>query len=441
MPASPTVLVRTALAAVGATVLAAGCTVSAARPDAGLPEPMTSVAIAADGALFASGQNFWGQLGDGGRQNSRALQPVKNIGGQGQLHAVAAIAGGARHSIAALQDGTVVAWGDNQYGQLGDGTTRSSTTPVRVRAPDGRPGYLTDAVAVAADSDFSMALLDNGTVVTWGKDTAGQRGIGSPVAPLTPTTVLTAKHRPLTGARAISADGRSEMALLANGTVVTWGDNRYGQLGDGTYQQRWLPVQVRGVYGAPLLTDVRGIAMGGQHAVAVLTDGRVMAWGSNSHGQLGDATLKRRPLPDAVAGVGGNGVLDQVVEVSAAELSSLALLRDGTAVGWGDNSTGELGTGLRTNFQPAPGFLVQQTSHDPLRHLAAVYAGEAYGVAVTDDGTLLTWGAGGKGQLAAHGLLLRLRAAPVPLPGGPSSYVVSVATGVRHLLVVIRSRR
>ncbi|MFL6139362.1 MAG: RCC1 domain-containing protein [Frankiaceae bacterium] len=431
-------LCAVALAVACAPAALAACTGGGAvrHADVGRPATTSPSPVPIDGVAFASGDNGYGQLGTGDHEPQRSLRPVSGPFGASRLDGIVSVAAGLRHTIAVRADGSVVAWGANNDGQLGDGTRRPSPLPVRVRAPDGRPGWLTGAIAVAADSDFSMALLRGGTVVTWGSADAGQRGIGATPPPLAPSTVRAPRgNGPLRGARAIRADGRSELALLADGTVVGWGDNSFGQLGDGTYQLRNRPVFVHGLYGAPRLTGVRDIAMGGQHALAVLVDGRVLSWGSNSRGQLGDSSRGQRPFPDVVTGVDGDGVLDGVTSVCAAELSSMALLGDGTAVGWGDDTAGQLGNGVRTSYQPAPTFVLPGERHEPLRGLRAIYCGEAYGYAVTSAGALLSWGAGSKGQLAAGPLVTRTRPGPVPLPR--TGAVVSVGTGMRHVVVVL----
>ncbi|WP_018653355.1 RCC1 domain-containing protein [Actinomadura flavalba] len=409
-------------------------TSAAPAPPAGPPE---GTAAEQAGVVWTSGMNSDGQLGREVAELDPSLAPVTTRRSD-RLTGVRAVAGGGRHSLAVLEGGTVVAWGANDHGQLGDGTTVDRPTPVKVRAADGRPGALTGVVAVSANSDFSMALRSDGTVVTFGKGDAGQRGTGTRAAPLIPTTVRAADRRgPLRGITAIAADGRTELALTRSGRVLSWGANTFGMLGDGTRRPRALPGPVKGLEGEGALTGVTRIAMGGQHGLAVLRDGRLAAWGRNDLGQLGDGTRRDRPVPDVVTGVGGNGQLGGVASISAAEKHNYALLKDGSAVAWGNNSAGQLGDGsakLRTIPVPIV------SGHGPLlRNVQQVFAGEAYGVAVLSDGSPMTWGAGGRGQLASGNRQPRNRPGTLVMAhGAPLRPVLTAGVGERHLLLVMR---
>ncbi|HZH78690.1 MAG TPA: RCC1 repeat-containing protein, partial [Archangium sp.] len=171
--------------------------------------------------------------------------------------------GGFSHSLAVRPDGTVWAWGNNTYGQLGDGTNTRRHTPVRVNGLSG-------VVAVAAGGGHSVAVRGDGTVWTWGNNMFGQLGDGTTTERWTPMQV-----RGLSGVVAVAAGGASSLAVREDGTAWAWGDNDTGQLGDGTSTRRWTPVQVNG------LSDVVAVATGGTHSLAARKDGTVWAWGYN----------------------------------------------------------------------------------------------------------------------------------------------------------------
>lgn len=348
-----------------------------------------------------------------------------------------AVAAGAHHAVVAFADGSVMAWGANEHGQLGDGSTASSTSPVMVRAADGDDGTLTGVVDVAADSHFSMALLKDGTVVTWGLGDAGQRGNGTDTTSLLPTTVLAPEgDRPLTDVAGMDADGRTAVAVLEDGRVLTWGANGFGQLGDGTTTDRSLPGFVQGRSGQAELDDATQVSVGGQHAVALLENGTVVAWGRNDRGQLGDGTRTDRSLPGAVLALQGQDVLRGVSAVSAAEKYTAALLSDATAVGWGANAAGQLGDGTRTE-RLRPVQALSENGKATLSSIDRIEAGEAYVVAVLDDGSALSWGANGHGQLADGSTRLRTLPKPVLRSGGiPVGTVHAVSAGERQLVVV-----
>lgn len=426
---------------VSALALSASC--GAPPRTSAAPSPAaasTQETAQAAGGLWSSGWNADGQLGRESAEIATGLARVEGPGGK-PLGDVVAVAGGGRHSLAVLRDGSVLAWGANDYGQLGDGTTTNRDRPVPVRAPDGATGQLTGAVAVSADSDFSMALMADGTVVTWGKGDAGQRGIGTKEAPLHPTTVRSQTGEgPLTDVTAVSADGRTELALLKDGTVVAWGANNYGMLGDGTKENRPLPAPVHGLDGAPTLTGVTAIAMGGQHGLALLQDGHVASWGYNDLGQLGSGDTETRMVPELVSGPGGRASLSGVIALSAAEKHNFAILRDHTVVAWGNNTAGQLGDGT-TQARPTPTQMVSANG-EVLRGVARVYAGEAYGAAILDDGTVRTWGANGKGQLGSGDRLPRSLPGPVVISDDDGiEKAVTAAAGERHLLLLLDNRR
>ena len=221
------------------------------------------MALKSDGTVMAWGLNGYGQLGDGttiGRPSPTAV-----LG----LTGATVIAAGGYHTVARKNDGTVAAWGLNNHGQLGDGTNSDRLSPVTV------PG-LTGVTAVAAGYYHTVALKNDGTVVAWGRNGNGQLGDGSTTDRLSPTAVPG-----LTGVAAIAAGGYHTVAVKFDGAVVAWGFNLHGQLGEGTAIERLSPVAVPG------LTGVTAIAAGAFHTVAMRSDGAVVAWGYNLYGQLG----------------------------------------------------------------------------------------------------------------------------------------------------------
>jgi alpha-tubulin suppressor-like RCC1 family protein len=323
-----------------------------------------SLALLSDGTVSAWGENEWGQLGDGthtgpstchagfaagsGYMVGCSTRPVA-VGG---LSGVVAIAAGAQHSLALLSDGTVMAWGDNESGQLGDGTTSgpehcyTEAEPTQCSMSPVPVGGLSEVIAIAAGQNYSLALLKNGTVMAWGSNGMGELGDGSSgwandvPAPVTG----------LSGVTAIAAGGDTSLALLSNGTVMSWGANEFGQLGDGSLTQSDVPVAVSG------LSGVSSIAVGAA-SLALLDDGTVMAWGSNISGQLGDGTNMAPsecfPLnfcsttPIAVSD------LEHVTAIAAGGGQSLALLSDGTVMAWGLNWDGQLGDGTeKSSYAP-----------------------------------------------------------------------------------------
>jgi len=259
---------------------------------------------------------------------------------------VVAISAGDRQGLALKGDGTVWDFGDNTYGQLGDGATGgSSTAPVEVHGA-GNSGFLTGVVMIASGHDASLALKGDGTVWSWGSNGAGQ--LGNAVTPLSNVPVQVSG---LTQVTAVAAGQRFGLALKQDGTVWAWGLDNRGQLGTGAPGAPVnSPVQVHN------LGSVTALAAGAAYSLALKGDGSVWAWGANDNAQLGDGTQTERDAPVQVLGAGGTGTLGGIIEVSAGgqDDHSLALRSDGTVWAWGFDASGQLGDGSTVSFRKTP---------------------------------------------------------------------------------------
>jgi alpha-tubulin suppressor-like RCC1 family protein len=199
-----------------------------------------------------------------------------------------------------------------------------------------------------------------------------------------------------------------------------------------------VPVRVQDGKGQPV-RGITGIAVGGQHSLALRSDGHVLAWGRNDMYQLGDGSRADRAVPRRVRGSGGTGELTGAVAIAAAEKHSAALLRDGTVVTWGNNTAGQLGAGTLDRVT-SPVTVVAENGAGKLRSITSVSVGEAYSVAVRTDGDVLTWGSNSSGQLGAGDPAGRSRPGPVDTEAGVPLplHVVAVGAGQRHLLLLTR---
>jgi alpha-tubulin suppressor-like RCC1 family protein len=235
------------------------------------------------GVIWAWGGNGSGQVGDG--TNVARRTPVQLL----SMTGVTAIAAGSDNTYALKTDGTVWAWGGNLQGQIGDGTTSPRWSPVQVSG-------LANVIAIAAGATHAVALESDGTVWTWGDNAYGQIGDGTTTDRHSPVQVTSLG----TNVIAIGADANNSRAVQADGTVWSWGDNQYGSIGDGTTTgPRKTPVQTS------TLINMAAADGGSYHGFAWDVSGTLSAWGDNTYGQLGDGTTTRRlsPVAPGVTGV------------------------------------------------------------------------------------------------------------------------------------------
>lgn len=331
------------------------------------------------GSVYAWGHNDGGQLGINNTTSSTTPLQVKGVSNSGFLGKIKAVSAG-RHSLALRSNGLVLAWGHNEQGQLGDGSTTNKTTPVIVMADQNN--NLTNIKAISAGklswayTSHSLALGGDGKVFAWGDNGSGQLGDNTKVLKKFPIKVLGVnKVDPLNNIREVSAGPATSLALGANGKVYAWGNNDFGQLGDGTTTSRTTPIEVPG------LSNIVAISSS-THSLALRWDGVVFAWGHNSSGQLGSNNASKTPIQ-----VGG---LSNIVAISAGLQHNLALRSDGVVFAWGNNENGQLGNDSKTS---------STTPIQVMSDVVAISAGLSESCALRWDNQLFTWGDNSHGQL------------------------------------------
>ncbi|MBJ6723793.1 RCC1 domain-containing protein [Geomesophilobacter sediminis] len=280
-----------------------------------------TLVLKADGTVWAVGANGYGQLGNGKSSwfNTSEPRPVPGMSN------VVAIAAAGAHSVALKGDGTVWAWGNNAAGQLGNGTTSDSAYPVQVTG-------LVHVKAIAAGKSHVVALKENGTIWAWGNNRIGQLGNETRVNSSVPVQVTG-----ISGIVSIAAGSFHTLALKEDGTVWCWGYDANGALGmtASTVHGTTAPTRVAG------LSDIKAIAAGMHHSVALRKDGTAWIWGSNASSQLGNGERSEgSAVPMRVAGLG------DLMDVTAKANSTIALRGDGTVWAWGDAGSGEWGNGV-----------------------------------------------------------------------------------------------
>lgn len=407
----PVLTIRDAFANVVTTGVDSTATVTiSTSTGTGTPSGTTSMAAVAGVADFASKGLSYTLGGD------KVLLATKaDTSGSGGTNSVTAtsntiyiepaqfVTAAGQHSCAVVS-GAVKCWGSNIYGELGNGTTTESHTPVSVTG-------ITTAVSVTAGPFHSCALLSDRTIKCWGQNTVGQLGDGTTTSSTTPVTVSGISNAVAISASTMIFDAYwHTCAKLSDLTVKCWGLNGAGQLGDGTTTNRSTPVAVGS------LTNVKMMAAGQQHTCAVLTDGTGMCWGNNALGQLGNGSTTTSAVTSPVTISG----LSNAIAISAGGGHSCAALSDGTVKCWGTNNQNVLGNVAGTSYTP------QVVTG--LTNTIALTSGRYHQCALISDGTVKCWGMNDAGQCG--GFVNINSTTPVTVAG--VSNAVSISTSNEH---------
>lgn len=392
-----------------------------------------TVVLKKDGTVWAWGDNSSGQLGDSTTVGKK--YPVQVIG----LSDIVAICAGYNASVALKKDGTVWEWG-----------SILNAPQIIAKQVSG----ISNVKAIAY-KNHALALKNDGTVWGWGKNTYGQLGDGSTIQRLSPVQM-----KGIINAKAISCSGSHSLILKNDNTLWACGYNNAGQLGDGTYVDRVVPVKVLNICPSPMppitkFLNPSRIAVGEFMAMALCQDSTIMAWGNNIWGQFGNGTTKGSLFPIKIQGQ------NQIVSIANGDTHSLILKRDGTVWGAGTNSAGQLGDGTkidRSNFVQALGLdhiVAIRVANDRcvalkndgtvwvwgaekltpyrienLTHVTDIAVGFAFFLALKNDGTVWGWGDNSYGQLST----LQSTLGPTPIVKYPGmilnlNNIVSVYAG------------
>jgi len=322
-----------------------------------------TLAIKTDGTLWSWGNNDYGQLGDGTTTSRNTPSQV------GTANDWASISCGVNHAVAIKNNGTLWTWGFNIQGQLGDGTTVNKSVPTQI-------GTATNWEMVEAKNQHNIAKKTNGTLWGWGSNFYGQLGDGTTVNKYTPTQIGTA-----TNWQSVGTGGAHSMGVKTDGTLWCWGLNTNGQVGDGTTTNRYTPTQIG------TATNWRSVTGGSYFSIATRTNNTLWTWGRNNNGQLGLNDTTDRTIPTQV------GIATTWDKISAGEDHVLASRTYGAMFAWGYDLEGQIGNDEATNSVLTPTLLLNVTSWRD------VQAGASYSTAIDNDGKLYTWGSNFYGQL------------------------------------------
>lgn len=349
----------------------------------------------------AGGVRCWGYNSDGELGDGTTTSRSTPVDVSGMTSGAGAVTAGLYHTCAVTGGGAVRCWGENYYGQLGDGTSTYRTTPV------GVSGMTSGVNMVTAGGHHTCAVTSGGGVKCWGYSGQGQTGDGSS-PPLTPLDVsgLTS------GVSAVDTGNYHTCAVTSGGVGRCWGANWNGQLGDGTWTNRPTPADVSG--------SMRWVATsaGGYHTCALTDAGGVKCWGYNYYGQLGDGTTSYRTTPTDV-----RGLTSGVIAISAGGYHTCALTSAGGVKCWGWNHYAQLGDATTTD-RSTPANVSGLTSG-----VVGIAAGGLHTCALSGGDGMKCWGYNGFGQLGDG--TTTSRATPVDVSGLTGS-VTAMGTGEHH---------
>jgi alpha-tubulin suppressor-like RCC1 family protein len=364
-------------------------------PDTSAPVPVTSieagdafVCAVRGGAVWCWGDDRFGQLGDGG--TTPQSRPVQVIG----IDDATAVVAGESHACALRSDHSVWCWGNNDFGQLGSRDNIDQHAPLRIAG-------LGAATAITAGASHTCARLDDATVWCWGSNDQMQVGIDSSGADVSvPTPVM------LDDVAEVAAGEQHTCARTTDGSVWCWGSNSDSQTSAVTAFPRAMPVQVRGVHAT-------AIAVGGWSSCALM-DGSAVCWGDDDAGRLGDGDDQDHPEPKQV-------LLPGPVAKLSSGSDHMCAVSNGNVLCWGDGEVGQLGDGVR-NYSPTPVIASLDGT------IAAITVGTEISCAVRTTGSVVCWGRGSTGQLG-DGTIASRQPQRVALPESPAA---AVAAGAVH---------
>jgi RHS repeat-associated protein len=357
----------------------------------------SSSVLRPDGTIQSFGNNSRGSLGNGTTTNSTT--PVNVVGGatgQPVLSNVVALGGsgdlssgeGADHFVALRADGSVLAWGANTYGQLGNGTTTDANAPVQMTYPSGAP--LAGAIAVGVAKFASFAVRGDGTVWGTGMNWNGVLGDGTTTNRSNLVEAVNANGTAVSGAVGVACNEYDTAAVKSDGTVWQWGATGY-------------PTQVAGLSGVVQVSSADLL----NEFVAVTRTGAVYTWTTSGSGTFGGGTST---APVQVTG------LPAIKAITAGYKHILGLTNDGHVWAWGYNADGELGNGTTTNSFTTPVQVLNPAGTAPLANVTAIGAGNYHSLAALADGSVYGWGANNYGQLG-NGTITYATTLPVQVSG------------------------
>ncbi len=323
----------------------------------------TTAAITTDGDLYCWGQNDYGQVGNGTITDQTSPQKV--------LSNVESVCLGNKNSAVITTNSDLYCWGKNDCGQVGNGTEVNQASPQKV---------LSNVKSVFYNNVRWAVITISGDLYCWGKNNYGQVGNGATINQTSPVKILS-------DVKSVCLGYKNNAAITINEDLYCWGENNYGQVGNGTTIKQTSPIKVLG--------NIKSVSLSDYNSAAITTDGDLYCWGKNDDGQVGNGITINQARPIKI--------LSNVKSVSLSGYNSAAITENGDLYCWGSNGYGQVGNGTTKN---------QLKPKKILSNVDSVFWEERNGAAITTDRDLYHWGDNTFGQIG-NGTIADRGALPV----------------------------
>ena len=361
----------------------------------------TVIAKDSNGKLYSWGENYYGQLGNGTIGDSSMPICISDIEGsplnEKNIVDVYCYSDGI---MAKDSNGKLYSWGYNKYGQLGDGTTENSSMPVCISDIENS---LLKGKNIVDVYGGSIAKDSNGKLYSWGYNLDGRLGNGTTENSSMPVCISDIENSPLKGKNIVDVHnyGSTIIAKDSNGKLYTWGKNNYGQLGNGTTTNSSMPICINDIENSPLKgKNIVNIYRNNSAIIAKDSDGKLYSWGSNSSGELGNGTTENSSMPICINDIENSPLKGKnIVDIYYGNSTIIVKDSDGKLYSWGSNYYGKLGNGT-TDDSSMP-ICISDIENSPLKEkkIVNIYTGDDTIIAKDSDGKLYSWGYNEYGQL------------------------------------------
>ncbi|MCF7924822.1 MAG: hypothetical protein K9L64_06955, partial [Candidatus Izimaplasma sp.] len=410
-----------------------------------------SSAITSEGKLFAWGQNGSGQLGDGTESSKSVPTDITSQFNLNTEEKIIKSSYGYRHSFAITSEGRFFAWGENSYGQLGDGTTTSKSTPTEITSQF----VLTVGESIidfASSYDFSSATTSEGRLFTWGENGYGQLGDGTqtPYTPHSNPIEITNQLNLSTEETVIKVSlGYTHSSIITSkGKLFSWGYNDYGQLGDGTVTPQSSPIEIGynilniNQNNLPIYQEIIQVSLGNSFSSAITSEGMLFTWGENSYGQLGDGTTISKSTPTEITSQFGLFPGETISQISLGDSFAIAITSEDRLFSWGYNGFGQLGDNTTTS-KSTPTEITNQFNLSTGETVTQVSLGQYHSLAITSEGRIFSWGSNINGQLGDDTATFKLVPTDITSQFGlfPGETINHISSGESHSAAITSEGR